>query len=58
MSEPAVTLPVVDPLPVVEAPRRRLPEWLRVNLPPGRGQQLYNLTTGAVADNALGFSVC
>jgi lipoic acid synthetase len=37
--------------------RPRLPEWLRVNLPAGRGQQLYNLTTGAVADNAL-HTVC
>jgi lipoic acid synthetase len=46
------------PLAVVESPaRRRLPQWLRVNLPAGRGQQLFNLTSGAVADNGL-HTVC
>lgn len=46
-------------LPVVEAPtvRPRLPEWLRVNLPAGRAQQVFNLTQGAVADNGL-HTVC
>ena len=57
MSEPAVTLPVVDPLSVVEAPRRRLPEWLRVNLPAGRAQEVFNITQGAVAGNQL-HTVC
>lgn len=37
--------------------RRRLPEWLRVNLPAGRSQQVFNVTQGAVADNAL-HTVC
>lgn len=45
-------------LPVVEKPaRRRLPEWLRVNLPAGGAQQVFNLTQGAVADNSL-HTVC
>lgn len=45
-------------LPVVErATRNRLPEWLRVNLPSGHGQQLFNLTSGAVANNGL-HTVC
>jgi lipoic acid synthetase len=57
MNEPAVTLPVVNPLPVVEAPRRRLPEWLRVNLPAGRAQEVFNVTQGAVAGNQL-HTVC
>ncbi len=57
MTDPAVTLPVVDPLPVVEAPRRRLPEWLRVNLPAGRAQEVFNVTQGAVAGNHL-HTVC
>ncbi len=57
MSEPAVSLPVVDPLPVVEAPRRRLPEWLRVNLPAGRAQEAFNVTQGAVSGNQL-HTVC
>jgi lipoic acid synthetase len=55
MSEPAVSLPAVDPLP--EAPRRRLPEWLRVNLPAGRAQEVFNITQGAVAGNQL-HTVC
>jgi lipoic acid synthetase len=38
-------------------PRPRLPEWLRVNLPAGRAQQVFNLTHGAVADNGL-HTVC
>jgi lipoic acid synthetase len=51
---------MVDPkaLVVLDAPRRpRLPEWLRVNLPAGRAQGVFNLTQGAVADNAL-HTVC
>lgn len=57
MTEPAVTLPAAHPLPVVDAPRRRLPEWLRVNLPAGRGQEVFNVTQGAVAGNQL-HTVC
>src|SRR5262250_2112485 len=46
-------------LPVLKSPlaRPRLPEWLRVNLPAGRGQELFNLTHGAVASNEL-HTVC
>lgn len=45
-------------LPIVEPPRRpRLPEWLRVRLPAGRAQAVFNLTDGAVHDNAL-HTVC
>ena len=33
--------------------RPRLPEWLRVNLPAGRAQQVFNATNEAIADNAL-----
>jgi lipoic acid synthetase len=47
----AASLPVVDP------PRRRLPEWLRVNLPAGRAQEVFNVTQGAVAGNQL-HTVC
>lgn len=57
MTEPAVTLPTANPLPLVDAPRRRLPEWLRVNLPAGRGQEVFNITQGAVAGNQL-HTVC
>lgn len=57
MTEPAVTLPVANPLPVVDAPHRRLPEWLRVNLPAGRAQEVFNITQGAVAGNQL-HTVC
>jgi lipoyl synthase len=57
MTEPAATLPVVNPLSVVDAPRRRLPEWLRVNLPAGRAQEVFNVTQGAVAGNQL-HTVC
>ncbi|MBL9165883.1 MAG: lipoyl synthase [Planctomycetaceae bacterium] len=57
MTEPAVTLPAAHPLPVVDAPRRRLPEWLRVNLPAGRAQEVFNITQGAVAGNQL-HTVC
>ena len=39
------------------APRRRLPEWLRVNLPAGAAQGVFNGTHGAVADNGL-HTVC
>ncbi|RIK87744.1 MAG: lipoyl synthase [Planctomycetota bacterium] len=39
------------------ASRRRLPEWLRVNLPAGRAQQAFNATQHAVAENAL-HTVC
>ncbi len=51
MTDPAATLPIVD------APRRRLPEWLRVNLPAGRAQEVFNVTQGAVAGNQL-HTVC
>lgn len=45
-------------LPIVDAPtRRRLPEWLRVNLPAGRAQSVFNLTQHAVGDNGL-HTVC
>ena len=44
---------VIIPTPT----RQRLPEWLRVNLPAGRGQQVYNVTQGAVAGNQL-HTVC
>jgi len=57
MTEPAVTLPAANPLPVVDAPRRRLPEWLRVNLPAGRAQEVFNVTQGAVVGNQL-HTVC
>lgn len=57
MTEPAVTLPAAHPLPVVDSPRRRLPEWLRVNLPAGRAQEVFNITQGAVAGNQL-HTVC
>src|SRR4051812_42163252 len=36
---------------------RRLPEWLRVNLPAGRAQHVFNLTQRAVESNAL-HTVC
>lgn len=57
MPDPAPTLPLANPLPIVDAPRRRLPEWLRVNLPAGRGQEVFNITQGAVAGNQL-HTVC
>lgn len=45
-------------LEIVAPPGRpRLPQWLRVNLPAGRGQQVYNLTQHAVEGNAL-HTVC
>jgi lipoic acid synthetase len=47
-------LTIIDP---PNRPRPRLPEWLRVNLPAGRAQQMFNLTQGAVADNGL-HTVC
>jgi lipoic acid synthetase len=37
--------------------RKRLPEWLRVNLPAGRAQQVFNVTQHAVAGNHL-HTVC
>jgi lipoyl synthase len=37
--------------------RKRLPEWLRVNLPAGRAQQVFNVTQHAVAGNQL-HTVC
>ena len=53
-----VQLSVDSRLALAAAPaRRRLPEWLRVNLPAGRAQQVFNLTQGAVADNGL-HTVC
>ncbi|QDT73759.1 lipoyl synthase [Lacipirellula limnantheis] len=57
MTEPAPALPIVNTLPMVDAPRRRLPEWLRVNLPAGRAQEVFNNTQGAVAGNQL-HTVC
>ncbi len=39
------------------APRKRLPEWLRVNLPAGRAQQVFNVTQHAVVGNQL-HTVC
>jgi lipoic acid synthetase len=57
MTEPALTSPAANSLPVVDAPRRRLPEWLRVNLPAGRAQEVFNITQGAVAGNQL-HTVC
>ncbi len=45
-------------LEIISSPGRpRLPEWLRVNLPAGRAQQVFNLTRGAVGDNGL-HTVC
>jgi lipoyl synthase len=43
--------------PCAPAVRRRLPEWLRVNLPAGRAQQVFNLTQHAVEGNLL-HTVC
>lgn len=57
MTEPAVSSPVANLLPVIDPPRRRLPEWLRVNLPAGRAQEVFNITQGAVAGNQL-HTVC
>lgn len=37
--------------------RPRLPSWLRVQLPSGRGQQTFQITQGAVQDNLL-HTVC
>ena len=61
MNDPAA-MPLLGPssaasLPVVDPPRRRLPEWLRVNLPAGRAQEVFNITQGAVAGNQL-HTVC
>ncbi|MAT69773.1 MAG: lipoyl synthase [Planctomycetaceae bacterium] len=45
-------------LPVIQPPTRpRLPEWLRVQLPAGRAQAVFNTTDGAVHGNAL-HTVC
>jgi lipoyl synthase len=52
LTEPA--LEVIQPYTVE---RKRLPEWLRVNLPAGRAQQVFNLTQHAVAGNEL-HTVC
>jgi lipoic acid synthetase len=46
-----------DLIDSVAPSRKRLPEWLRVNLPAGRAQQVYNLTQSAVAGNEL-HTVC
>lgn len=54
---PSPGLPAAGSLPVVDPPRRRLPEWLRVNLPAGRAQEVFNITQGAVAGNQL-HTVC
>lgn len=45
------------PAPSASPSRRRLPGWLRVNLPAGQGQQAFNLTQHAVEGNAL-HTVC
>jgi lipoic acid synthetase len=45
------------PLPIIEPPRRRLPEWLRVNLPAGSAQSVFHKTQGTVAEYAL-HTVC
>jgi lipoyl synthase len=42
---------------VTATPRKRLPEWLRVNLPAGRAQQVFNVTQHAVVGNHL-HTVC
>ena len=52
MSEPAT-----DPVTTAGPARKRLPEWLRVNLPAGRAQQVFNITQHAVAGNQL-HTVC
>jgi lipoyl synthase len=57
MFDPASPSPPTHSLPVIEPPRRRLPEWLRVNLPAGRAQQVFNVTQDAVAGNQL-HTVC
>ncbi|MCA9235496.1 MAG: lipoyl synthase [Planctomycetales bacterium] len=46
-------------LPIIERPpaRPRLPEWLRVQLPAGRAQAVFNLTDTAVHGNSL-HTVC
>lgn len=48
-------------LPTIELPRKsgrpRLPEWLRVNLPAGKAQAVFNGTQLAVLDNEL-HTVC
>ncbi|WP_218931932.1 lipoyl synthase [Adhaeretor mobilis] len=49
---------MTNSLPIVEKPaRQRLPEWLRVNLPAGGGQQTFNGTDAAVHGNSLN-TVC
>jgi lipoic acid synthetase len=44
-------------LPIVEPPRRRLPEWLRVELPAGNRLARFNKTLDAIETNALN-TVC
>lgn len=51
---------VNDSLPIVDPPtpaRPRLPEWLRVSLPAGTRQRVFNGAAAAVHDNAL-HTVC
>ncbi len=45
------------PSPRTDTPRRRLPEWLRVNLPAGAAQSLFNSTQLTVLGNTL-HTVC
>ena len=54
MTKPALELEIVASAP---PQRQRLPEWLRVNLPAGRAQQVFNVTQHAVAGNQL-HTVC
>ncbi|MCA9249227.1 MAG: lipoyl synthase, partial [Planctomycetales bacterium] len=44
-------------LPIVTRPQRRLPEWLRVNLPAGIAQTTFNRTSDSVHSNRL-HTVC
>jgi lipoyl synthase len=46
-----------DAADVTSVRRKRLPEWLRVNLPAGRAQQVFKITQHAVAGNQL-HTVC
>jgi lipoic acid synthetase len=54
---PPNTLPIVTIDPPARAPARRLPEWLRVNLPAGLPLARFNATQDAVESNAL-HTVC
>jgi lipoate synthase len=54
LSKPVVESEIIAP---ATPQRQRLPEWLRVNLPAGRAQQVFNVTQHAVAGNQL-HTVC